>query len=289
MLVGISFGLPRQSRELKAESAQIESENKAASGTVRSSCFYFKRKDGGKELDGLAALKKFQGAWKAALEKYARFPFASGTKLLPAACVEQFVKADQSFKDKVDEVWMQWADDEYPQWLATAPERMGGLFDPQDFPALSDCKERFICDVTMAPLGNAEQVQRISLLSPDMKELMEQATNDAFAKGVAESNKKNWQDIMTPLKHLVATLEKPKKVIRDTLIGNIISIVEMLPQVNLSGDPQLAELAEKAKAGLCKLTPEDLRKSTDTQNEAIKVAKALVAEFDPFARKFGVE
>lgn len=288
MLVGITLGLPRQSRELKQESAQIEKNNQAQTGTVRSSCFYFKRKEAGREIDGLASLKKFQGAMKADLENLARFPFAAGTKLLPAALVEQFIKKKGEHEAKLGSVWTAWADDEYPNWLESGPERMGDLFNSHDFPTLADCAERFKCEVVIAPLGSADQVQRISLLSPDTAQLMTTIADESFAKGVAESNASNWKELMTPLQHLVATLEKPKHKIHETLIGNIIEIVELIPAINLAGDTHLAELAAKAKEGLCKIDPDDLRKSSESKTAALATAKALVAEFTPFSRAFNI-
>lgn len=286
MLVGISFGLPRQSRDLKTEANKIETERKAEHGTVRASIHYFKRKDGNKEVDGLASLKSFQTEWKTKLEHYARFPFASGTKLLPSGLVEQFLKVNEEYEAKKAQVWTDWADDVYPPMKETAPQRMGTLFDPNDFPSLKDCMERFKCEVTVVPLGEAEQVQRISSLSPDIAELIKSSTDKAMQKASGAAQQKNWEDVLKPIQKIVDTLSKDKSKIYDSLIGNVMEIVDLVPAINFNGDTHLSELAAQAKEVLGKVKPDDLRKSAEARAATLSSAKSIISSFTPFARKF---
>ena len=286
MLVGISFGLPRQSRELKAEATKIETERKAEHGTVRASIHYFKRKEGNKEVDGLASLKSFQTEWKAKLEHYARFPYAAGMKILPAGVAEPFFKVNDEFEAKRPQVWTDWADDVYPDMRQTAPQRMGTLYDPNDFPSLKDCMERFRCEVTVVPLGEAEQVQRISSLSPDMAELIKSSTDKAMQKASEAAQQKNWEDVLKPIQKIVDTLSKDKAKIFDSLIGNVIEIVDLVPAINFQGDSKLTELASKAKEALATIKPDDLRKSKEARDATLATAKSIISSFTPFARKF---
>lgn len=288
MLVGIQFGMPRQGRELKAAASQVETQNNAATGTVRASMFYFRKKEGGKEVDGLSTLKKFQTAWKTGLEHYARYPFAAGMKLLPAALVEKFLEVNNKFKDEQAQVWLDWVDDEYPQWLNSAPERMGALYDAADFPTQQDCMKRFICEVTVVPLPEAAQWQRISVISPDLAHTMETTTNAKIESAIAAAQAQTWEDVMKPIQHIVDTLGKEggKVKIYDSLIGNVLSIVDLVPSMNLSNDPKLAELAATAKESLSAIKPDDLRSSAEARANALATAKSIVTTFTPFKRQF---
>lgn len=282
MLVGISFGMPRQSRELKAASSQIETQNNAATGTVRTSGFYFKQTVAGKEVDGLATLRKFQTAWKAALENYARYPFSGGMKLLPAALVEKFLAANQKFKDDQAKVWLDWVDDEYPLWKASAPERMGSFYDETDFPTQQDCMNRFKCEVTATAMTEAEQIKRTAMISPNMATLME----TTFKQGFDQAQEAAFKDLLEPIESIVSTLSKDKGKIHNSMIGNLIKIIDLIPALNLANDPKMAEAAAAAKEGLANINPDDLRKSAEVRASTLATAKSIVATFTPFARKF---
>ena len=66
---------------------------------------------------------------------------------------------------------------------------------------------------------------------------------------------------------------------RDTLVGNIEDLCDLIPAMNLAGDPKLNALAEQAKANLCKWDPQTLRddldKRKETAEEAAKIADNL--------------
>lgn len=168
MLVGISFGLPRQSRQLPTIAGQIENSAKAEHGTVKASIHYFRKKEGNREVDGLRTLKAFQSSWKSAVEHYARYPFSAGMKLLPAALAAQAIAENDKWLKLEAGIWNLWQADEYAGWFKSAPERMGSLYEPDDFPSVEDCRRRFKCGVMIIPLAEAEQWQRITAISPDL-------------------------------------------------------------------------------------------------------------------------
>src|SRR4030095_2234392 len=122
LLVGIEMRLPPQSRELKQIATQAEAKAHAAAGTTRASLHYWrweetssttfsKGKNKGQtktalvKRDGLETLKTFQSSYKNALEHYARFPFATGATLLPAALAEPFFKTKEQYEKQLPEVW----------------------------------------------------------------------------------------------------------------------------------------------------------------------------------------
>lgn len=290
MLVGITMGMCRQSRQLTAIAGQIENQANAGTGTVKASINYFKRREGRKEVDGLASLKAFQGAWKSELTNYARYPFAAGMKLLPAGLVEQFMAVNEKYRAMESEVWNTWARDEYPQWLASAPQRMGSLYDPADFPTAADCANRFICDVTVVPLAAAEQWQRVSLISPNLAVTMQKNQDEAMQKIMQQAHAKLWADVLAPVKNLVEQLSKPKPKVYDSLVGNIISVIDLIPAYNESHqDANLTALAAEVKAKLSEIKPEDLRTDDEVKAAALADAKAIVNNYSTYARAFDTD
>lgn len=290
MLVGIQMGMCRQSRQLTAIAGQIENQANAETGTVKASIHYFKRREGRKEIDGLATLKAFQNAWKSELSHYARYPFAAGMKLLPAGLVEQFMQVNDKYKAQETDIWTAWITDEYPQWLASAPQRMGSLYDPADFPTAEDCAKRFICEVTVVPLAAAEQWQRISIISPNLAATMQKNQDEAVQKVMQQAHAKLWADVIAPIQNMVDQLSKEKGKIYDSLVGNIISVVDLIPAYNdVHQDANLTALAAQVKSQLAAIDPESLRTDSEVKETALANAKAIVENFSPYARSFEAE
>lgn len=287
MLVGISFGMPRQSRQLTAIAGQIENENNAETGTVKASIHYFKKREGKKEIDGLAALKSFQNAWKGELQAFARYPFAGGMKLLPAGLVEQFMQVHEKYKSGESAVWNEWLTNEYPTWLASAPQRMGSLYDPADFPTAEDCTKRFICGVAVIPLSASEQWQHISLISPNLAVTMQKNQDEAVQGAMQKAHAKLWADVLSPIQNMVSQLSKEKGKIYDSLVGNITSVVDLIPAYNeVHKDPNLTALATQVKNQLSAIDPDSLRTDDEVKANALANAKAIVETFSPYARSF---
>lgn len=290
MLVGISFSMPRQGRKLKAVASEIETNAQAEHGTVKASMSYFRKKEGSKEIDGLKTLKNFQQEWRQALLQYARYPFSADMRLLPASLVSTFVSINQSFEARQQAVIEGWLADEYPTWADTAPQRMGQLYDGGDFPSEYDCRARFKCDVTVIPLAEVDQWNRIASISPSLASTMQTAQNELTERVVRESHARLWSDVMAPLRNIVEQLSKDRTRIHSTLIENVIAIADIIPAYNaVLQDRQLETLGTRIKETLSAISAEDLRKDADTRTAALEGAKQLIEEYEPFARSFELD
>lgn len=281
--VGLRFGLPRQTEQLKNEESRIQQENNAEAGTVRAQMYYFRK---GK-VNGLEPLRVFQSKMRKALEHFARYPYLAGTRILPAAVVEPFLQVKAEFDAQIPSVWMAWADEEYPEWRDSAPTRMGHLYNAATYPTLADCRSRFINEVSMAPIGEKEQVQRISLLSPNITALVTQSADEAHQKAVQATAKQNFNDVMGLIMKIVDTLKKDKTKLHDSMIENLVKMVDLVPAVNITGDEQLIALAQAAREQLCNISVDDLRESAAIKAKTLAAATTIINTFQPYQRKFG--
>lgn len=300
MLAAIELGLPRQATQLKIEAAKIEEEQHAQKGTVKPpSITYFRKetlnpeytgKKGQKkwiEVDGLEALKEFQREFKDAVHSLARYPYGVGLYLAPAQVVDDLVKLKLKYETQLNTVWMNWADEVYPVWADSAAERMGALYNQADFPTLTDCRKRFRAELVLIPLAEKEQVARIALISPTSKQLLMDHADAKSKEAIAELHKQIWTDLMKPIQQVVTVFEKDKPKVYETLLGNLMQIVNVIPSYKeLCQDPELEQAAAAAKEVFGKITTEDLRSSEEARKQALFQAKELVAKFQPFARKF---
>lgn len=295
MLAAIELGLPRQGTQLKIEATKIEEENKAEKGSVRPPSALYFRKDvantgpGKKwiEVDGLAPLKEFHAEYKAAVRALARYPYGGEFYLAPAPVIDDLVKLKEKYEGKLAEVWMHWADTVYPEWAGEAPTRMGALYNATDFPTLGDCQKRFKAELLLIPLAEKEQVARIALISPKSQSLLMEHADANSKKVMQELHKQIWSDFMKPMEQVVKVFEKDKPKIYETLLGNLLSIVNVIPSYKeLCQDPELEAAAAKAKEVFGQITTDDLRASEEARKLALFQAKDLIAKVTPFARKF---
>lgn len=290
MLVDITFGLPKQTVKLETVSRQVEEQAHAETGVVRSSGYYFRKREGNKVLNGLRELSQFQSSWGNELKYYARYPFAGGFKLLPATLLSKFMETNQRFVSAELEVWNHWAQNEYPKWASSAPQRMGALYNAADFPSLDQCRDAFVCDVTVLPMAPVDQWRHITAIAPDVAAVMQEREEEAIRRVTKESHAQLWKDIMAPLKNVVEQLSKDKARIHETLIENVTSIAALVPAYNaVIQDPQLEELAAQVQQTLAKITAEDLRKDASIREATMKTASKLVDIFDPYARSFELD
>lgn len=286
MIVCISMGMCRQSKQLPEVSAKIEQEAGATAGTIGgTSRFYFKRKEGKKIIDGLALLKSFQTEWRTALRHYARYPFASDVYILPAALVAPFMEENNKYMLRKANIWQKWVEEQWPYWNSTKEKRMGTLYDAADFPTLEDCMERFTCDVSVMPLADSDKWNRITLLAPGLADLMRQRQDAAVDKVVKETHKKLWNDVMEPLNHVVEMLSKDKTRLHPCLIDNVIAICDLVPAYNeVHQDSRLDDLAAKAKEAFSKIDIELLRESAAARAEVIAQTKQLIEDSGRYSR-----
>lgn len=291
MLCGIEFGVPRQGKQLPQESAKLETEGGATAGTIGgTSKYYFRRKEGKKIVDGLEPLKKFQSEWRLALKHYARYPFAAGMAILPAALVAPFMEENNKYLLRKANVWQKWVEEQWPHWSSTAATRMGLFYDASDFPTLEDCAERFTCEVMVIPLADTDKWNRITIIAPALAEMMYQRERAALDKVVKETHQKLWADVLEPLNHVCEMLGRDNTRIHQSLIDNVIKIVDLVPAYNeVHQDTKLEELAAKTKEAFSKIDIELLRQSAEARAQVIEETKALIQDSGSYSRQIIME
>jgi hypothetical protein len=81
-----------------------------------------------------------------------------------------------------------------------------------------------------------------------------------------------WSRLRDVVSHMVDRLNEPESRFHATLVTNIFDLVELLPKLNVTGDPELNRFAEEARQKLCTYTAHDLKK-----HELLRVATAADA------------
>jgi hypothetical protein len=74
---------------------------------------------------------------------------------------------------------------------------------------------------------------------------------------------------------------------RDSVVTNLVRLVDVLPKLNVTADPELERLAAEVRASLL-IDPQELRKSESTRTETAAVAAAIATRMAAYMGGYSV-
>lgn len=163
---------------------------------------------------------------------------------------------------------------EYPALIQQAKRDLGRLFNPGDYPAPAVVKSKFHFSTRVNPMPDAADF-RVSLAGDEVKIIqdeIEQRVKDQVNAAVNDL----WARLQGALSHLVEKLRNSEAIFRDSLIGNISELTDVLPRLNLTGDQNLGRIINEARAALANLNPDTLRKDEKERKAAADKAEAIL-------------
>lgn len=155
---------------------------------------------------------------------------------------------------------------------------LGPLFNPADYDDAEqigegvEIRRRFLAFGVPEGLPPELRAQAMDELRADLRDAG-QTIKDALRNGLLELVK-HGKEVLT-----VAPGEKPK-VIKESLIGNVIQFCEVFSMRNTQNDQELAQIVEQCKAALTGINPEDCRKFETVREEAAARFTELHAAID---------
>ena len=84
-----------------------------------------------------------------------------------------------------------------------------------------------------------------------------------------------WTRLYDVTNHMASRLADPEARFHGTLVSNVSDLVELLPRLNIVGDPHLASLTEQVRKQLCQHSADLLRNSPTTRLETAASAAAI--------------
>jgi hypothetical protein len=228
-----------------------------------------------------AALKKVQAIASAArADHYAlTLPWSdNGPRILSVDLWQQLNKKLQNhaleFKAAVDEFIA-----DYSQARDRARFSLGTLFDDADFPSASRVAQKFSFDFDFDPLPTAGDF-RANLTDADADAIRKEidARNNAR---IADAMRDVWQQLYAHINRISATLPQYEagdiKRFNDTIVTNLRDMLTILPGLNITNDPTLAAIADRAAAELATIHPQTLRDDPTARSRATSAASSICA------------
>ena len=175
---------------------------------------------------------------------------------------------------------------EFENLVEQAKVRLGGLFRPEDYPATDELRRKFSFDTKVMPLPDAGDF-RVTLGDEERDRIKRQITA-AVEASLQVASRELWQRLYEAVSHLAERLQAYKVTeegvehpFRDTVVTKLIRLVDVLPKLNVTGDPELERLAAQVRASLL-VDPQELRKSESVRSETAKNAAAIAQRMQAY-------
>lgn len=170
----------------------------------------------------------------------------------------------------------------YPTLVAQAELRLNTLFNPADYPRVDQVMDRFRVKLNTYSLPDAEDLRILEGIPPEEAERLVTEAIDGINARLTDAVRDLWtrmHEVVSKMQERLAIPagEKGGKF-HDTLVSNVAELVELLPKLNLTNDPEIDALG-KAMGQLVQVPAETLRTSPEarevTRKKAAELAKRM--------------
>ena len=170
----------------------------------------------------------------------------------------------------------------YPGYVAQAPARLSGVFDASDYPDVSELRTKFGWKMETLPVPTSNdfraamseaQAEHIRL---QIEETVLRNTNKAVSdvyRRVAEVTER-MVDRLNAYKPAKNKGQKTEGTFRDSLVENVRDLIDVLPQLNITGDPALTAMMGRLRS-LVQHDAETLRNDPIKRRDVAAEAQAI--------------
>jgi len=157
--------------------------------------------------------------------------------------------------------------DDYPALKAEMIAKSGDIFTAKDHPAQTELAAKFTATFSIEPMAQTHWIvdavgAEFQAIAAEYNEGQQARVKDAAADG--------WERLYKPLAHLAKTLTDPGAKFKDSLVGNVASIVDSLDALNLLDDPNLSALGDEIRRDILTAGPATLYGAAETNPQELR-------------------
>jgi hypothetical protein len=209
----------------------------------------------------------------------------NGDRVLTRKMFQVFMQEHEAlaaeFWAAVDEL----LDRRYPAAREQAAFRMGKLFNPDDYPRIADLRDKFYARLDIDPIATSDDF-RVQLDVTQVEALKAQM-QEALAARLERAQKEVWTRVEETVAHFAAKMADEEAIFRDSTVENLTHLIEALPALDLTGDPNLKTIGKRLKATLHGLDPKTLRKDPAARAAVSQEAQEIMEAMKGFQAAMG--
>jgi len=203
----------------------------------------------------------------------------NGARLLPAANYFHYVNSMQKFTGEYEKEVENFIS-LYPQLKKEALYRLNGMYLEEDYPDTQTLTTKYSFQTQISPVPDADDF-RVTLQKDEVEAIRETIEEQA-KEATAIAMKDLWQRLFKVVEHLVERLKKTDNKFKNSLVSNISELCDLLPKLNITDDPKLAEAVNEIKSKLTGHDPQTLREDHQIRNKTAKDAQKILNKMRPY-------
>lgn len=200
-----------------------------------------------------------------------------GPRVLPAAMYFEFMQAMSDHRIKFENLVNEFMRN-YAYYREEAKRYLGNLFVEDDYPEPAQLVDKFGFSLNVQPLPRAGDF-RCDL----GEEEVERVRRDIEAQTAATmqtSVKAAFERIREVAERYADRLAEPDNVFRDSMVVGARELVDLMPKLNFTNDPELARLTEVVRDKLATHEPQALRTNMTARKDTATAAKQVVHDIE---------
>lgn len=199
-------------------------------------------------------------------------------RLLPSSMYMEYMEKMQGFRLEM-EAAARVLERDWDKWIEDAKSRLNGMFDERDYPHPTEMYSRFGIKTLVWPMPNSDDF-RVSLSAKEtarIKADMEKQLNEQLSQSMEEL----WHRIYEAVERMRDLLADENKTVTDnryeTSVNKLRSIVDVLPALNITGDPDMANMAKKLVKSIGVRDAGELREDKKLREREAQTAEDILA------------
>ena len=201
-----------------------------------------------------------------------------GARLLPTAQYMKYHNEMTALQNKFYTLVDTFLDD-YNLSIAEAQVHLGDMYNDKDYPTVGELRQKFKCVIAYAPLPESGDF-RVDLPKEAIAELQSSYVN-YYEEKAKQAMNDVWERLYKVLKNMSEKLDyadkENKKVFRDTLVSNVMDMIELLRVSNVTNSVQMTAMADQLEEALVGVTPDALREDDYFRAETKRAVDAAIA------------
>lgn len=171
----------------------------------------------------------------------------------------------------------------YDVRVSEAQARLNGLYNAGDYPGAAELGSKFGLSTFAHPVPDSADF-RIKV-SADELERCRAELETSIKDSIAGAMRELWDRLRDVLARAAEKLSDGEAIFRDSLIGNIRELCDLIPRLNIASDPVLAKLADELGQGVAAAEPEVLRTSPINRKLAADEVAAALKKVEGYVGK----
>lgn len=205
-----------------------------------------------------------------------------GGRLLPSKHFMDYSKKMREFEGEFDTAVQDFIRN-YPTYRDEAQRRLNGMFNPADYPAPFEIASKFGFYTDIEPVPSSEDF-RVDIQSSERAKIKKQI-EESSNRRLKEATDDLFRRLADVVGHFSEKLQDTDAIFRNSLVENVVELVNLLPKLNVNADPELESIRKEVSKKLVKHDPDTLRNDKAVRTEAANDAKDILAKMDGYLGK----